>query len=234
MYEIAGKWDSLLVMRPAGNGGLYGSGRGGPGGASLRETFNTLNLDNTISAPTQQYILLWRNTLKSSGTPFNLTPFALTLNDLPTLPTTSTQTSTRSPEVHSLKSYLPPTDSRLRPDQRAFEMGLWDLANVLKGQQEEKQRATRRRKEKESEGATHRHQPRWFVAETDGDTGERVWMPLRVEEDNKKRTLEYWVERERVWKEIQEVVSENKGKGKWKGVEDIFIDEPEEMREVDY
>ncbi|KAJ3862261.1 Oxysterol-binding protein-domain-containing protein, partial [Lentinula novae-zelandiae] len=236
VYEIAGKWDSQLVMRPAGNGGLYGSGRGGPGGAPLRETFNTLNLDNTISAPTQQYILLWRNTLKPSGTPFNLTPFALTLNDLPILPTTSTQTSTRSPEVHSLKSYLPPTDSRLRPDQRAFEMGLWDLANVLKGRQEEKQRATRRRKEKESEGATHRHQPRWFVAETDGDTGERVWMPLRVEEDNKKRTLEYWVERERVWKEIQEVVSENeegkkKGKGKWKGVEDIFINEPEEMRD---
>ncbi|KAH7879171.1 Oxysterol-binding protein-domain-containing protein [Lentinula edodes] len=236
VYEIAGKWDSQLVMRPAGNGGLYGSGSGGPRGpgcAPTRETSNTditLNLDNTNSPPTQQYILLWRNTPKPSGTPFNLTPFALTLNDLPTLPTTSTEISTRSSEVRSLRTYLPPTDSRLRPDQRAFEMGLWDLANVLKGQQEEKQRATRRRKEKENEGATHRHQPRWFVAETDGDTGERVWMPLRVvtEEDNKKRALEYWVERERVWKEIQE------GKAKWRGVEDIFVDEPDEMRKVDY
>ncbi|KAJ3847266.1 Oxysterol-binding protein-domain-containing protein, partial [Lentinula lateritia] len=226
VYEIAGKWDSQLVMR-----------------APTREAFNTditLNLDNTISAPTQQYILLWRNTPKPSGTPFNLTPFALTLNDLPTLPTTSTEISTRSSEVRSLKTYLPPTDSRLRPDQRAFEMGLWDLANVLKGQQEEKQRATRRRKEKENEGATHRHQPRWFVAETDGDTGERVWMPLRVEAgEDKKRALEYWVERERVWKEIQEVVSEKeeekkKGKAKWRGVEDIFVDEPGEMRKVDH
>ncbi|GAW00122.1 oxysterol-binding protein [Lentinula edodes] len=247
VYEIAGKWDSQLVMRPAGNGGLYGSGSGGPrgpGGAPTRETSNTditLNLDNTNSPPTQQYILLWRNTPKPSGTPFNLTPFALTLNDLPTLPTTSTEISTRSSEVRSLRTYLPPTDSRLRPDQRAFEMGLWDLANVLKGQQEEKQRATRRRKEKENEGATHRHQPRWFVAETDGDTGERVWMPLRVvtEEDNKKRALEYWVERERVWKEMQEVASEKEeekkeGKAKWRGVEDIFVDEPDEMRKVDY
>ncbi|KAJ3804726.1 Oxysterol-binding protein-domain-containing protein [Lentinula aff. lateritia] len=245
VYEIAGKWDSQLVIRPAGNGGLYGPGSGGPrgpGGAPTREAFNTditLNLDNTISAPTQQYILLWRNTPKPSGTPFNLTPFALTLNDLPTLPTTSTEISTRSSEVRSLKTYLPPTDSRLRPDQRAFEMGLWDLANVLKGQQEEKQRATRRRKEKENEGATHRHQPRWFVAETDGDTGERVWMPLRVEAgEDKKRALEYWVERERVWKEIQEVVSEKeeekkKGKAKWRGVEDIFVDEPGRNRKLE-
>ncbi|KAJ3793845.1 Oxysterol-binding protein-domain-containing protein [Lentinula aff. detonsa] len=208
-YEIAGKWDSQLVMRPVGN---------------------------VHSHQTQEYILLWRNTSKPPGTPFNLTPFAITLNDLPsTLP--GERERVRNLNVHTLKHSLPPTDSRLRPDQRAFEMGHWDLANVLKGKQEEKQRERRRRREKEIEASlgnseTH-HQPRWFRAETDGDTGERVWMPLRDDE-----RLEYWVERERVWREMQEMRIDGKGNdkreeviGKWKNVEDIFIDEPKELRE---
>ncbi|KAJ7808897.1 hypothetical protein B0H14DRAFT_3881255 [Mycena olivaceomarginata] len=60
------------------------------------------------------------------GSPFNLTPFAITLNDCP---------------KGTLKPYLCPTDCRLRPDQRAFEMGKYEIANGLKNEQEEKQRA---------------------------------------------------------------------------------------------
>lgn len=78
--------------------------------------------------------------------------------------------------------------------------------------QEEKQRATRKARE---EGRLHPHRPRWFTAETDGDTGERVWTPVRV--DN---LLEYWLERERVWK--------TGGHAEWNAVDPIFIDEPEE------
>lgn len=45
------------------------------------------------------------------------------------------------------------TDSRLRPDQRLMEAGRWDEANVEKQRLEEKQRATRRRREAEASKA---------------------------------------------------------------------------------
>lgn len=40
-----------------------------------------------------------------------------------------------------------PTDSRLRPDQRMMEAGLWDEANTEKQRLEERQRLERRKKE---------------------------------------------------------------------------------------
>lgn len=46
-----------------------------------------------------------------------------------------------------------PTDSRHRPDQRLMEEGMWDDANAEKLRLEEKQRATRRRREAEAEQA---------------------------------------------------------------------------------
>lgn len=46
-----------------------------------------------------------------------------------------------------------PTDSRLRPDQRLMENGLWDQANHEKVRLEEKQRAVRRTREAEAEKA---------------------------------------------------------------------------------
>ncbi|EHY55473.1 Oxysterol-binding protein 3 [Exophiala dermatitidis] len=53
---------------------------------------------------------------------------------------------------------LPPTDSRLRPDQHALEQGDHDKAEKLKNQLEEAQRA--RRRELEARGETWT--PRWF------------------------------------------------------------------------
>lgn len=46
-----------------------------------------------------------------------------------------------------------PTDSRLRPDQRFMEIGQWEQANAEKVRLEEKQRATRRKREAEAEKA---------------------------------------------------------------------------------
>jgi len=96
------------------------------------------------------YILLRRNSEKPHGLPFSLTPFAITLNDCPKL---------------TLKVYICSTHCRLRPDQGAFEMGKYELANGLK-QEHEKQRVIRRARE---EGKVAPLRPRWFVAETDGD-----------------------------------------------------------------
>ena len=46
-----------------------------------------------------------------------------------------------------------PTDTRNRPDQRLMEEGLWDDANKEKVRLEEKQRATRRKREAEAAAA---------------------------------------------------------------------------------
>lgn len=46
-----------------------------------------------------------------------------------------------------------PTDSRMRPDQRFMETGQWEQANAEKVRLEEKQRATRRKREAEAEKA---------------------------------------------------------------------------------
>lgn len=177
-YEIAGRWNSQLVARQVGTG------------------FGHLHPDVSASTPTPDFILLWRNSEKPPA-PFNLTPFAITLNDCPD---------------DTLRPFVCPTDCRLRPDQRAFELGRYEHANTLKNKQEEFQRSTRKARE---EGRAPPHRPRWFSAETEPDTGERVWTPSRVDD-----RVEYWLERERVWSE------KNNGKeSQWKAVDQIFIDD---------
>lgn len=73
---------------------------------------------------------------------YGFTSFAATLNQLD----------------DSLKNALSPTDSRLRPDQRALEDGKTDEAEALKARLEERQRA--RRKVLETHGAEWK--PRFF------------------------------------------------------------------------
>lgn len=145
--------------------------------------------------PTPEYILLWRNTEKPSA-PFNLTPYAMTLNDCP---------------EETLRPFLPPTDCRLRPDQRAFELGMYERANELKMEQEEFQRATRKRREL---GEIPPHKPRWFEAKVERDTGERYWAPVMAGD-----RLEYWVQRERVAASGKSVEP-----AKWHDVDEIFIE----------
>ncbi|KAI0808977.1 Oxysterol-binding protein-domain-containing protein [Irpex lacteus] len=178
-YEIAGRWNSQLVARAVGTG------------------VGSLHPDVSLNSPqSSEFFLLWRNSEKPPA-PFNLTPYAITLNDCP---------------EDTLKPYLCPTDCRLRPDQRAFELGKYERANDLKNKQEEFQRATRKARE---EGRIPPHRPRWFTAETEPDTGERVWSPARINEH-----LEYWIEREHVWKA--------KASGEdahWKDVDRIFIED---------
>lgn len=91
-------------------------------------------------------------------------------------------------------------------------MGKYEHANDLKNKQEDLQRVTRRARE---EGLLPPHKPRWFTAETEPDTGERVWAPATL--DNK---LEYWVEREKVWKGNQSGTEPT-----WNEVDRIFIED---------
>ena len=181
VYKVAGKWTKQLIASPIGSGKDF------------------LRSDIDVSASqSMENILLWKINPDNPVAPFNLTPFAITLNDCP---------------EDTLKPFICPTDCRLRPDQRAFELGNYERANELKSKQEEKQRATRKARE---EGRISPHRPRWFMAETEPDTRERYWAPSTVGEE-----LEYWVERERVWK-----AKTNGGPdAAWKNVDAIFIDD---------
>lgn len=94
---------------------------------------------------------------------------------------------------------LPPTDTRLRPDQRALEDGDADNAEDLKAQLEERQRE--RRREMEANGEVW--QPRWFAkAEAGGGVqGDSPWK-LKAGKDG------YWDERARgEWAGVVPVLS---------------------------
>jgi len=91
---------------------------------------------------------------------------------------------------------LPPTDSRLRPDQQALECNEVDRAEQLKARLEQRQRD--RRKVLESHGQEWKSQ--WFEKVVDGADGQdEVW---RLKEKDG-----YW---------------ERRQKGDWKGVQEVF------------
>ncbi|XP_069174004.1 oxysterol-binding protein-related protein 3 isoform X3 [Procambarus clarkii] len=76
--------------------------------------------------------------------------------------------------------YLPPTDTRFRPDQRLLEEGNMSAAEVMKTQLEQQQRE--RRKSREETGVEHL--PMWFRREMD-----------RSKEESWVFTGEYWNKR---------------------------------------
>eukprot|EP00250_Pteridium_aquilinum_P015978 c22870_g1_i1 orf=540-3050(+) len=102
--------------------------------------------------PMTDAALLWeRNKPSKFSTRYNLTSFAITLNEL----------------TPGLKEKLPPTDSRLRPDQRHLENGEYDEAFAEKLRLEEKQRMARKLQERG-------WQPRWFHKQKGKDTYEYI------------------------------------------------------------
>lgn len=125
---------------------------------------------------------IWRvgSLVDNAASTYGMTTFAASLNEITALE----------------KGKLPPTDSRLRQDQRFAEAGNLDDAENWKVKLEEGQRT--RRRQLEEKGVEHK--PRWFMkVATDGD-GEEVWKLKGGKEG-------YWEER---------------AKGQWAGVDDIF------------
>lgn len=86
---------------------------------------------------------------------YGFSSFAMEMNELP-------------PE---LEPFLPPTDSRLRPDQRMLEEGLVDEADRKKDEIEELQRLRRKELAKKGE----EHVPRFFK-KTKDHCGQDVWL----------------------------------------------------------
>ncbi|XP_057524356.1 oxysterol-binding protein-related protein 2A-like isoform X2 [Amaranthus tricolor] len=92
--------------------------------------------------------LIWRRNKPTPNlTRYNLTQFAITLNEL----------------TPGLKEKLPPTDSRLRPDQGYLEKGEYDKANSEKLRLEMRQRMSRKLQE---DG----WKPRWFERDSEDGT----------------------------------------------------------------
>lgn len=108
-------------------------------------------------AGSEKPILIWQAHPRHKQ-PFNLTDFAITLNALP----------------DRLKPWLPPTDTRLRPDQRAMEEGRYDDAKDDKYRVEEKQRAHRRYREERD----IQYKPQWFEKAKHPITGEEYYKPI--------------------------------------------------------
>ncbi|KAK6939823.1 hypothetical protein RJ641_029354 [Dillenia turbinata] len=90
--------------------------------------------------PLSEAHLLWKRSMPPKyPTKYNFTQFSITLNEL----------------TPGLKEKLPPTDSRLRPDQRCLENGEYEMANSEKLRLEQRQRQARQIQEKG-------WKPRWF------------------------------------------------------------------------
>lgn len=98
--------------------------------------------------------LVWKANPRPTA-PFNLTQFAITLN---------------APQPHLVK-WIAPTDTRLRPDQRAMENGEYDKAADEKNRVEEKQRAAKR----ERDAKNIKYQPQWFKREVHPITKQPYW-----------------------------------------------------------
>ncbi|GMM58007.1 hypothetical protein DAKH74_046230 [Maudiozyma humilis] len=112
--------------------------------------------------------LVWRANPRQTGVvPFNLTPYAVQLND----------------DDPQLLEWVAPTDSRRRPDQRAMEEGRYDDAAEEKYRLEEKQRQVRKQREQAGEEWA----PRWFARDVHPATGDSYW----------RFTREYWRDRAR-------------------------------------
>ncbi|KAK4771373.1 hypothetical protein SAY87_031905 [Trapa incisa] len=104
-----------------------------------------------LSASTNNAHLLWKSNKPPNLTRYNLTSFAITLNEM----------------TPGLQEKLPPTDSRLRPDQRHLENGEYEKANSEKQRLEKRQRLSRKLQESG-------WKPRWF--QQDGENGPYRYM----------------------------------------------------------
>ncbi len=168
-WSIGGHWNDKIFAR-------YTPGQDVTVGLPSRTPTNASQLPGESRA-----FIVWQANPRPQGIPFNLTPFVITLNALP----------------ERLRPCLPPTDTRLRPDQRAMEDGEYDLAAKEKNRVEEKQRAKRRERELKGEEFV----PKWFRKDRCDVTGEEYWS----------FDGGYW----RMRKQVAEG-------GEWVGPEDIF------------
>jgi hypothetical protein len=172
---FAGRSEEVSIQTFDATGALLPAGATGKWTQSLELTTNTQPTGKT----------LWRvgDLVPSPEKHYGLTTFAAALNQITDIE----------------DGHIAPTDSRLRPDQRALEDGDLDRAEALKARLEERQRSRRRVMEEHGE----EWKPKWF-SRVDGEVGldgEELWRLKSGKEG-------YWDVRA--------------AGGKWEGVVDVF------------
>lgn len=137
----------------------------------------TSHLD-IVDGPETRRVWTAENSMADAGARYGMTTFAAQMN-----------------EVTSLEEgMLPCTDSRLRPDQRAYEEGRVEEAESLKLRLEEGQRRRRKLAEEGGEEWT----PRWFARMEGSTSPEEAWCA--------KVKGGYWSVREsRNWADVKDV-----------------------------
>lgn len=149
-WAMGGHWNSkIFAKKVIGNPEEEKKRRN-----SLVDSESVANTKTSNDPESGNKFLVWQAAPRPK-VPFNLTSFAITLNGID----------------NNLKRYLPPTDTRLRPDQRAMEDGEYDLASDEKVRVEEKQRAARKRRESTKKP----YEPNWFVKSKHPVTGDDYW-----------------------------------------------------------
>lgn len=176
--SIGGKWNSKLYARVTPG---YEATVEAPADAAGENA--SIYRGSLGEADPKKAFLIWQANERPKGIPFNLTPFVLTFNHID----------------EQLRPWLAPTDSRLRPDQRAMEEGEYDFAAVEKNRLEESQRA--RRNAREAKG--DEFMPAWFEKAKCEISGEEYW----------RFNGKYWDQRERAGQGDEKA---------WEGLERIF------------
>lgn len=155
-WAMGGHWNSKIFAKKIVNGNIH-EGQSGNRKMSLLDDPNArAGISTTVSNDpySGSKFLVWQVAPRPK-VPFNLTAFAVTLNGLD----------------DNLKAWLAPTDTRLRPDQRDMEEGLYDRAADEKHRVEVKQRQARKRREDNKES----YVPNWFVKRKHPVTGDMFW-----------------------------------------------------------
>jgi len=168
-YRICGRWKDKIYAHSTPNSNSL----------IMNMKYDTAPQDSKSDL---KEFVVWEANQRSDSMSTNLTLFLITLNDIP----------------NKLRVYLPPTDTRLRPDQRAVENRQYEFAAAEKKRLEEKQRETQRNRE----AAGVEYVPRWFRRARCDVTGEEYWA----------FDGSYWIERASTSGQL------------WKGIEDIFSD----------
>lgn len=148
-WAIGGHWNSKIYAKRV---------KEEPPQTQRRDSLVDYNDSNQAKTSNDPYsgnkFLIWQAAARPK-IPFNLTGFAVTLNGID----------------DKLKPWLAPSDTRLRPDQRAMEDGRYDEASEEKHRVEEKQRAARKKRDEMNTP----YQPNWFVKKKHPLTGDAYW-----------------------------------------------------------
>jgi hypothetical protein len=154
-YAVKGAWSERLLVfgPPVSMLAMHG-------GSTSLVSLNTAAGERVANSPSLKAFnqLVWqhRNMPDGHRSSYGFNEFAMSLNEV----------------LPALRPLLPPTDTRLRPDQRHYEHGRVDLADSEKGRLEELQRERR----KTMDTVDNPWKPVWFQKVIDPYTNEESWQ----------------------------------------------------------